>query len=222
MYNITPTLKNTYSEISQVNPLRWEILYRENKTNFTSQSGKIKCKDFFNELTRKYCSGQDSSIYRFSTAAINLNDEGVYLRLHNIEDMAVFESNLDKTINTGLDCDFHVISESLNNHTCLLFIPVYYFTNTYLTSLVTYVIRVCNSTTEMVDFTQAITDSTDVAFDQSAKDLAIKWKFDIPEKYQEYWYYCGDKYNSKTHDTPDSVSVVHNNGVQSWSQWVKE
>ena len=221
MYNISPTLTSTYSEIDQVNPLRWEILYRENEGTFTSQSGKIKCKDFFNELTRKYCSGQDSSIYRLSTAAINLNDEGVYLRLHNIEDMTVFEKNLDTTINTGLDCDFHVISESLDNHTCLLFIPVYYFTSTYLTSLVTYIIRICNSKTEVSSFDQAVTDSQDDAIYQEGKALAIKWKFDIPEKYQEYWYYCG-VVNSKTEPSPYAAGVVHNNGVQSWSQYVKE
>jgi hypothetical protein len=220
MYNISPALESTYSEIGQDNPIRWEILYREDETTFTSQSGLIRCKDFFNELTRKYCSGQNSSIYRFDTKTIKLNDEGVYFRLHNITNMGVFEENLETTINVGLDSDFHVINERLNDTTSILFVPVYYFTSTYLTSLVSYVIRICNVNKKIGSFEDAVTNSKDVAIKDDGKKLAIKWSFNIPEKYQDYWYYLGDDYNNKTHETPDGVSMVHNNGVQSWSQYV--
>lgn len=220
MYKITPTLDKKYSEINQANPLRWEILYREDEVTFTSQSGLIRCKDFFNELTRKYCSGQDSYIYMFDTASVKLNGEGVYFRLHNIVNMDVFEKNLETTVNVGLDADLHVVNEQLDNKTSLLFVPVYYFTNTYLTSLVSYVIRICNVDTEVGTFSDAVKATNDVALMSDGKALAIKWGFDIPEKYQDYWYYLGKEYNSKKQPTPDSAGMVHNNGVQSWSQYV--
>ena len=215
MPKITDTLSKTYSEIGQDNPIRWEILYKEADATYTSQSGLIKCKDFFNELVRKYNTGQDSAIYRFDTKEIKLNDEGIYFRMHYIADMDVFNTNLSSTVPD-------VTNEELNKTTSLLFIPRKYFASTYLTSLVSYVVRICNVKTLVGTLEEAITNTTDCALKEDGKALANKWGFSVPEKYQQYWYYCGDKENSVDNPTPYSAGIVHNNGVQSWSQYVKE
>ena len=213
MPKITDTLSKTYSEIGQDNPIRWEILYKEADATYTSQSGLIKCKDFFNELVRKYNTGQDSTIYRFDTKEIKLNDEGIYFRMHYIADMDVFNTNLSSTVPD-------VTNEELNKTTSLLFIPRKYFASTYLTSLVSYVVRICNVKTLVGTLEEAITNTTDCALKEDGKALANKWGFSVPEKYQQYWYYCGDKENSVDNPTPYSASIVHNNGVQSWSSYV--
>lgn len=213
MPKITPTLVKSYSEISQDNPIRWEILYKVADDEYESQSGLIRCKDYFNELVRKYNTGEDSSIYRFDTEEIKLNDDGIYFRMHYIADMDVFNTNLSSTVPD-------VTNEKLDKTTSLLFIPRKYFASTYLTSLVSYVIRICNVETLVGTLEEAITSATDRALKEDGKALAKKWGLNVPEKYQQYWYYLGDKYNNKTHKTPDSASMVHNNGVQSWSQYV--
>lgn len=220
MYKITPTLTATYAEINQKNPLLWEILYKEAEDSFVSQSGLIRCKDFFNELTRKYCTGEDSSIYRFETKTIKLNSEGVYFRLHKICNQEKFNKNLDKVINSNTEVP--ITNEVLDDKTSLLFIPVHYFSSTYLTSLVSYLIRICNVNRLLTSMDTAVTNTDDEALTDQGKALALKWKFNIPEKYREFWYYVGDKYNSKTHKTPDAAVIVHNNGVLSWSIHVKE
>jgi hypothetical protein len=213
MPKITPTLVKSYSEIGQENPLRWEILYKVADDEYESQSGLIRCKDFFNELVRKYNTGQDSAIYRFDTKEIKLNDEGIYFRMHYIADMDVFNTNLSSTVSD-------VTNEKLDKTTSLLFIPRKYFASTYLTSLVSYVIRICNVKTLVGTLEEAITNTTDIAIKEDGKAFAKKWRFNVPENYQQYWYYCGDKENSVVNPTPIYAVVIHNNGVQSWSSYV--
>lgn len=212
MYKITDPIKKTYSEIGQANPLRWEILFRESEDSFVSQSGLIKCKDFFNELVRKINSGQDSSIFDFGTKEIKVNEEGVYFRMHYTT--SLFQSNIESVINTGAN---NVTTEALPDGTVLLFIPRYYWSNTYLTSLVTYYIRCCNCDVVLANVDELWEKTSDVAIHNQGKALALKWGLSVPEEYSKYWYYCGDKFNSATDPTPYSASIVHNNGVMSWS-----
>jgi len=218
MYKFTPILNKTYAEIEQANPLRWEILYRESEDSFISQSGYIKCKDFFNELVRKYNTGVDSSIYSFSTKDIKLNDAGVYFRMYHTTPL--FEDNIEKVLNTSKDSDLHVTMEKVDGAT-LLFIPRYYWTSTYLTSLVTFYIRCCNCEVALSSIDDLWAKTNDAAIHDKGKALALKWGFDVPEVYQQYWYYCNDTNNSVKEPSPYSASIVHNNGVMSWSNGVK-
>jgi hypothetical protein len=208
MYKINKTLPNKYSEIGQANPLRWEILLRTSPDAFESQSGLIKCKDFFNELVRKYNTGQDSSIYSFDTKTITLNEEGVYFRMHYTT--SKFISNLSAVIG-----DLTV--ELLDDGTVLLLVPRHYWASTYLTSLVTYYIRCCNCDVDLTSVDDLWEKTSDVAINNQGKALALKWGFKIPEEYSKYWYYCGKISNSVDDPSPYSASIVHNNGVMSWS-----
>ena len=49
MFKLTLTHNNKYSEIPQPNPMRWRIMLRDKK-ELISQSGLIRCRDFFNDL----------------------------------------------------------------------------------------------------------------------------------------------------------------------------
>jgi hypothetical protein len=211
MYKISKTLPNKYSEIGQANPLRWEILLHTSPDTFESQSGLIKCKDFFNELVRKYNTGQDSSIYSFDTKTIMLNEEGVYFRLHYTT--SKFISNLGAVIG-----DLTV--ELLDDGTVLLLVPRHYWASTYLTSLVTYYIRCCNCDVDLTSVDDLWTKTSDVAINNQGKALALKWGFKVPEEYSRFWYYCGKTSNSVDDPSPYSASIVHNNGVMSWSNSV--
>lgn len=215
MYKITDTWPNTYGEISQVNPIRWEILFRESGDSFVSQSGLIKCKDFFNELVRKYATGQDSAIYSFDTKTVKLNEEGVYFRMHKT--MVNFSNNIDAVINTSDNSDLHVTTELLEKGTVLLFIPRYYFTSTYLTSLVTYLIRCCNCAKKLKSLDDLWESTEDIAIQGHGRDLAKAWGLSVPEEYRQFWYYCGKTVNSVVDPSPYSAGIVHNNGVMSWS-----
>ena len=133
--------------------------------------------------------------------------------MHYIADMDVFNTNLSSTVPD-------VTNEELNKTISLLFIPRKYFASTYLTSLVSYVVRICNVKTLVGTLEEAITNTTDCALKEDGKAFAKKWGFNVPENYQQYWYYCGDKENSVVNPTPIYAAVVHNNGVQSWSSYV--
>ena len=218
MYKFTPLLKKSYAEIGQENPLRWEILYRDAEDSFVSQSGLIKCKDFFNEIVRKYNTGADSSIYGFNTEGIQLNEEGMYFRMYSTTPR--FEENIERVINTSRDCDKHVTTEKVDG-AVLLFIPRYYWNNTYLLSLVSYYIRCCNCAVELESIDDLWTKTKDVAIHNQGKALALKWGLAVPEEYQQYWYFCNSETNSVKEPSPYATAVVHNNGVMSWSNGVK-
>ena len=216
MYKFTPLLKKSYGEIGQENPLRWEILYRDTKDSFVSQSGLIKCKDFFNEIVRKYNTGADSYIYGFSTEGIQLNEEGVYFRMYNTT--SKFISNLDAVFSQDA---VKLEVEKLEDDTVLLRIPRYYWGSTYLTSLVTYYIRCCNCDVGLTSVDDLWTKTKDVAIHNQGKALALKWGLAVPEEYQQYWYFCNSETNSVKEPSPYATAVVHNNGVMSWSNGVK-
>src|SRR5215217_7220298 len=80
------------SEVGQTNPLRWVVLHRTDEETFVAQTTGFKCKDYFNDLVAKY-HGHELSIYGFSTAKVEVNEEGLYVQLKNIT--GDFDTNLD-------------------------------------------------------------------------------------------------------------------------------
>jgi hypothetical protein len=217
MYKITKTLPTTYSEIGQTNPLRWEILFRNDEESFTSQSGLIKCKDFFNELVRKHVTGKDTGIYGFTTNNISFNEEGMYFRMHLTFPFEVFETNINNTLGTSNNSDEHVVVEDLGEGKALLFMPIHYFTSTYLMSLVSFIIRCCHAAETYESLDVLLDNTKDVAINNQGMTLAKKWKLDVPEEFKGFWYYAGKQDNSQIQPDPTYTSLVHNNGVMGWA-----
>jgi hypothetical protein len=222
-------LTRTYSEISQPNPLRWEILWKDEADKFHPQSGNIKCKDFFNDLVSKIMGDHTFEIYGFNSATTKINDDGVWFRLSHIDNPDQFMENAEKAINVKLmeqtDGNVRLSLFKLPRKKVLVFIPKYLFTKTYLTSLVTYMLRLCNYGVSLTSFESAISDAsvaynTDNAIKGNGRALALKWAFKVPAEYDEFWYWSGPQYNSKLQPKPAYAGVIHNNGVMSWSNYI--
>jgi hypothetical protein len=104
----------------------------------------------------------------------------------------------------------------------VIFIPKYFFSNTYLISLVSYLIRVCNNNIEFKFFEQvwsSLERQTDTAIPTYGdyESIIRKWKFTVPEDFYKYWYYYNKNYNSEVRpDVKDLGQIVHDNGVISW------
>lgn len=139
-------INNTYFiEAGQRNPLRWTFLKKEDDGSFSKLHNELKCKDYFNDVVAAY-KGVFFSVYGFSNKdhAI-LYDEGQYLLLKYIAIPEVFSNNLE-VINKELeDSNLPKITFDIQGTECLLFIPREFFESSYYISLLTYLIRISNS-----------------------------------------------------------------------------
>lgn len=222
MFNLDITHNNTYGEISQPNPIRWRIMYRK-KNTLHSQSGLIKCKDFFNDLVAKKKTKKTFKIYGFDSATIKFNKFGLYLLLTEIHHPTTFISNVEKTLNEKLKEQLNVEIKMFpqGNHSVVIMIPTKLWTCTYYISLATMVLRLCNyaHTYECWDDLYSPTspiNTVDGAFTARAKNYTKQNGFILPEKYLKYWFFASPKYNSRKRGWLNSVSIVHNNGCSSW------
>lgn len=207
-----------YSEVSQINPIRWEICYF-NGTSMKVQTGKFKCKDFFNDVVAKY-HGTYFRIYGFDNEKLKLNDEGVYVRVTGIVNFAQFAENIELVINSVVEDKITV--KKYYRKGALLFIPRWFFENTYKISLVTLLIRLCNYGVVYNSLEEAINSvelDCEGTITSGAKEYVRTRLFNVPDEYKKYWWYMSPVSNS---DNPvGSVGWIHNNGVQGWSNYAK-
>ena len=219
---VTAAVSRSYSEISQPNPMRWEVLKRVGDT-FNPMTGKIKCRDFFNDMVMFRQFKKVFCIYGFNNE-MDLGKAGVWFRISQVSDKATFRSNLEM-LNDALTEQLGFGIQFFDHRTgILLFIPEYFWTKTYYISALTGLIRLLsygvkfNSWAELMDNTLYIADK---AFDDKCMKLIKAWGFKVPAQYNDYVWYAGDTYNSvKTKPGSVSISVLHNNGVRSWSNYV--
>lgn len=226
MFKINIKDKTTYAEVGQTNPLRWKTLFRETKDAFTDQSGWIKCKDFYNDTVAYFKEKSVFSIYGYKNA-IKKNDEGVYFLLKFIKDKPSFFHNIG-VMNERLKADLGCVVGAWdhNEDEVVILIPTELWETTYRISMVTFVIRLCNyGNTYNVweDFwnTHAPSYKTEHAFTQDAKNNALKLGFRVPKEFDKYWYYAGPSYNSQK-NPKQTGSIIHNNGVSNWSEFMKQ
>lgn len=208
-----------YHEIDQPNPIRWQILYRqsEDRTVFEKQSGKIKCRDFFNDIVAKYNGHPPGYIYGFNADNLKLNEEGMYFYLTNLQDK--FESNIVNKVNTILvnDDSPPLEIQMLGDKAALLLIPRHYFSSTYQISLVTLMIRVSNYGEEVPDMLEDFIACNPARLDvfrkleEGMKTVLLSTKTKPP--LQGFWYYASEHYNS---GKEKYVNQIHNNGIIGW------
>lgn len=213
MYKFGAPVDYLLSESPQNNPLRWEVLFREDDTMFTPQTALFKCKDYFNDLVAKY-HGVSVIVYGLNTEKIKLNDEGVYVRLHFLNDTDdVFTSNIELVINTNLRMQLgtEVGLEKLSDTQALLFIPRKLFDSTWTMSLLTYLIRLCNYGKPYLCLQDLFNDKH-LQEHNYLSPFVKKWGFEVPDLLADYWYYNNDSYNSKANTTQGRV--IHNNGIE--------
>jgi hypothetical protein len=216
MYKFTGNVEYTYTESPQANSIRWQIYFRDGDT-FTAQTAAFKCKDYFNDICAKY-NGSEVTAYGFDTSKMKLNPEGVYVIVTGISDCAKFMDNVDTCINKERPDD--QITMELVTGGILMFIPRYYFNQSYLISLATYLIRISNNQESFSSLKQAMESTTaksDKAVVGKGIILAKTWGLVVPEEYQKYWSYYNSRYNNTNYVKPIG-SMVHNCGVCNWSQ----
>lgn len=215
MYKFEADPTGKYSEAPQSNPLRWQVLYRDGDT-FIPQTLRFMCKDYLNDVVARYY-GKDVSAYGLDNRSMKLNAEGVWLRLFNISNKEVFMHNIACCINAekpDQPLTFEVVDDTL-----LVFVPRYYFNQTYLISLASYIIRISNSGMKFKGLDDAL-DSKNAQADRAIYGygftMAKGWRFDVPAEYQEFWSYYSPTYNSCLDNYGNTT--IHNCGVMSWAE----
>jgi hypothetical protein len=215
---------SSYSEVGQVNALRWKILFR-NGDVFTDQSGWIKCKDFFNDVLAWFKEEIQFSVYGFNNK-VKHNEEGVYMLLKFIHNVDGFLKNLE-VVNTRLHQDLGIVvaaHKTENNDEVVILLPMELWKNTFRISLVSMMIRLCNygvNYTTWEDFWKTGTPArgVDHAFNDKAIKYVEKHGFNIPDKFKEYWWYAGKEHNNKVlPNIKTNPYLLHNNGVCGWVQ----
>ena len=209
MFKYSLDYKASYSEMPQVNPLKWKILFRDGDT-FKAQSAWLVCKDFFNDVVAFLNTGTEFVKYGFRNN-VQHNDEGIYLLLKNVNDN--FVENIE-TLNKQLRKDLGVQIDVVDNPNkmCVLLLPLDLWKSTYIISLTTMCLRLCNYgyvINEWLDFWGEAA-KIDKAFNEHSISYVKKNGFGVPDTYKKYWSYAGDRYNSSIENFAKNYpSIIH-------------
>lgn len=208
--------KGAYSEIPQSNGLRWKVLFKEADGSFTPTSKEFKCKDFLNDVVAKY-EGRAFEIYQFDWRGTDINEDGVWLSLHNIVDPKVFVENIG-SIKKVKGYGEELILEQHNNDTFVCFIPRSYFRSTYTISLLSYLIRVSNVDRAITDWLNHPTKSADNPFGNK-HDVIVEGGMEPPLPYSVY----GGKNKTTVEDMlrGGSFYTLHDNGCAAWQHAIQ-
>ena len=218
--NILEKHKTTpYAEIPQTNPLLWQILYKKADV-LSSQSHRLKCKDFFNDVVAWKVAKRKFSIYGFQNS-VKFNRNGLWLHLTNIANLDRFKANLavvqvQLLKDLGCTCQYQDMEKGL-----ALLIPTKVWKSTYYISLLSMVIRCCNydktyATWEDIFAEDSPMAMVDGAFTKKAREYTCKNGFILPKEVSHMWYNAGHGWNSDTKAKEATGSIVHNNGVCNW------
>lgn len=227
MFELNITHKNTYSEIAQANPLRWRVMLRDKKV-LHSQSGLIKCKDFFNDIVAWKHGGHQFNIYSFNNQ-VKFNRFGLYMLLTSITDKKQFLSNLDalnERLKKDLNTKISTYSLPKDENSLVIHIPNPVWQNTYYVSLATMMIRLCNykfnyKTWEDFFAPDSPLNTVETAFNDQAKAYTKEKGFTLPEKYRGLWYNARMGWNSRD-KAEIRAAIIHNNGCSDWATSMAE
>ena len=139
MFKINEDLPYNLTESHQSNPLRWTIVSVDGDT-ITPLAPVMKCKDYFNDVVAaKYEVFFEQ--YGFNNIVVP-KQEGLDVLLTFVKFPETLKSKLSLVENPAHPVQVRVVDDE----SLLIYIPEYYFKNTYRISLLTYLIRLCNST----------------------------------------------------------------------------
>lgn len=220
MFKLSITHKNCYNEIGQSNPLRWRIMFKE-KDTLHSQSGLLKCKDFFNDVVAWKVKKAKFCIYKFNNT-IKFNRFGVYLLLTNVYDADRFIESVECALNSKLYNDLQVSLKvyKQGKDKVVVLIPNKLWKNTYHISLVTMMLRVCNYNycfKYWEDFFKEDSPLLTVerVFNKETIDFTLANGFILPKKWKSCWYNAGWGWNGRAKKELNALTI-HNNGVVNW------
>lgn len=191
----------------------------EKKGTLIPQSGWWKCKDFLNDVVLYIQTKQEFGIYGFNNKA-EINDDGGYLALKNVpkfftKTFALLNDFLQTKHLPPLSLVEH---DGKNNIEQVVFVPMFYWTNTFAISLITSLIRACVYADEptfekCMKHEETLTNYTNKVF-----------KVFVPENFDKIkeLMFLNYQYNIKNPPAPHSTHIFHNAGLQSWTNsWEK-
>jgi hypothetical protein len=208
-------IPGTYAEVPQTNPLRWANLYKEGTDEtgdlFSYQSKVWKCKDFLNEFVSLY-HGHSCVIYGFDASTMKTNEEGIYVHLTNLLNVASFIENIKSINSWAEEQGFPAVELTpVDGTSVIALLPRKYFDCTYSISFLSYWIRVANVTMTIDDWEKHPTKPVDNPFGEYF-DKAIEQGFKPP--IDGYWFYLMKDHTNL--EEPKSIKAIHDNGVHSW------
>ena len=203
-------------EIGQINPLRWNILFKEEDGSFTSQTGVFKCKDYLNDAVAWY-NGVKVAVYGMNFNNIKLNEEGVYLHLTGLNYKKALLNNLEIISKEGEANGLPALSFEGEAKNILLFVPREYFRNTYTISFLSYCIRISHCGKLFTAFEDVIANEAYKDVDNPFRKYYSKVmasKFQAPIK-ASAWTYLGKTMEDKLSNT-DLATSMHNAGCYNY------
>lgn len=222
----------SYTEIPQISPIRWEICAYDKETDtYIAQTGRFKCRDFFNDIVAKY-HGFSDRIYGFDTSHLDVSS-GFSIRVSYIPNLDQFLTNVDTVLNTDAPRGAELkisICEGDSEGACVVDVPVFFLKNTYRLSRLTYLLRICAYDVELPSLNWTLTNKYSPAIcldtqklsENRAKKL-LHYGWDLPKLAEEFWYYYNSRFNSKNEV---SVVYVHGCGMVYWvdtvAMWEKQ
>ena len=219
------TQRPSYAELDQPNPLRWQIYFEESDLVFAPQTGKIKCRDFFNDIVaaRK---GQPFYIYGLNGGDIKTNDDGVWISLTGVKES--LSENLKIWLQSYLEQvsgqELRVIRYSPKR--IFIKIPSFFWEKTYYISLATLLIRLSNYGKVFSDINECISSIAEFeghVYTTTTSNKLLKYKFELPAQFADVWWWSSLTYNSGKTDIPhyQKTSCIHNSGINAYLNYAE-
>lgn len=214
MLNVVKPLKNFggYSEVSQVNPLRWRLCLRDGD-KLIPQSNWWKCKDFLNDVVIYLRTGHVFSVYSFNNEQ-KINEEGGYMALKNVHES--FEKNLPVLNGYLLSKGFPGLSlvpcKATDETTHVVLIPTVYWQNTFYISYITALIRSCCFKEEST--IEKLVEHEHYLQGGWFKKLDKMFETKYTEEMNKH-IFINYQYSGKNKDFSNTYSI-HNAGMQTW------
>lgn len=224
MIKFGKSLRRTYNELAQLNPITWTICFRNEEGVFVPQTGPFHCKDFFNDVVVKY-RGHNMNIYQMDFNEIKVNDEGLYVRLGSVN-FPTFFKNLEKLLFPIVPDEMRPEFTKLKANRVLVFFPRPLFDSSYYISLATLLIRICNYDAEFESIEDAMNKRAVHSKENGAFDIdMIRRGFKPAECLTKYMYYYPPQAKKEWDEVQSFSSVpqsyLHNMGIRAWHHALK-
>jgi hypothetical protein len=223
-YEFGESIAQLFTQSPQRNPIQWEILKKVKEGKFIPQYGLFRCKDYFNDVAYKRNNPKASfTVYGFNIGQYKPDSEGVYVRVHFIQDQKSFVENIE-TINEHLtlqEMGWFLEYIPLDETTGLFLLPDAMFKNTYTVSLITWMIRLANYKIAFKDFddffnNEVRTKNNDCGSANNYVKYILEHGFKHPLM-DQYIYYYNNDYNDKSENKKKlDGHAIHNCGIANW------
>lgn len=218
-----------YQEISQPNPLRWQLVKHTGDDEFTCVTHQFRCKDFFNDFVMFHNTSIDMNPYGMviNKELFESTWSGLPILLHEVK--SGWEHNIYDIINPYLDSQRMppIVPYPQEGNRVFINIPVEYLKCTFYISTLTLLLRVANLAQKLENWEQlrmSLATQEKPLFAAMEKRPISKMP-EAQKKFITYWNKESGKEGNYTKENAkagyDFVSMTHNCGILAWDRWDK-